>query len=152
MIADAPSWPPVSALLADNKGGTGENLASEGKSKGFSLTSHTLSLTTRLFSLDFTWRRLEVEDSRPAPRDFRNSKLETALPARVLNPPPPSFAEVLKRQQLASLLVDQGSSPADGETIQSSAGQQASFYGTAKRAYNQTGAGGPLTGERVYKA
>jgi hypothetical protein len=153
MITDAPSRLPVSVSHADKKGEPNETLALEGKSKGFSLTSHSLSLTTRLFSVDFTWRRLEVDSASPTPGAVNASLVNTSpLKRGPLSPPTPSFAEVLKRQQLASLLTEESTPPADFDTIQASTGQKAAFAGPASRAYKQASSEGPLSGNRLYKA
>lgn len=153
MIAKAPAWLPVSASTADNTGGPTLIPAAQGEGKGFALTSHSFNLTTKLFSLDFTWRRLEVDGPRQTSGTADRPQPGHAAPKHAQTAPPPSFAEVLKRQQLASLLAETAPPPEHRETIQSGTNSQAQvFSGPAQRAYSQSVPEGPLSGARFYKA
>lgn len=153
MIAKAQAWPLVSAPPAENTGGPALIPAAAGEGKGFALTSHSFNLTTKLFSLDISWRRLEVDGARQTKETVSQPHPPRSLANRKQPASPPSFAEVLKRQQLASLLTGAASPPEDRETIQASTSSQAAvFAGPAQRAYSQAVPDGPLSGARFFKA
>lgn len=151
MIPKAPSLPPKEAApAARDVSGLGVDVQTG--EQGFALTSHSLTLSTKHFSLDFTWRRLEVEGKtppEPLPIDGRQPAKSPAAPQPRQEQ---SFSEVLKRQQLASLLVERSNPPEPTETIQDGQSQPPAFAGSARRAYGQNTPLGPLNGERLYKA
>ena len=154
MITKAPFLPPLPAATAAREESFNSAPAEE-LSQGFSLTSHSFTLNTKLFNLDVSWKRLEVE-GRDQPKSVSSPLCET----KALSKPhakqanAPTFSEILKRQQLASLLVDTNSPPYDScETIQSGTnGPNLASAGSAQRAYKNASPEGPLGGDRVYKA
>jgi hypothetical protein len=153
MIAKAPAWLQASAPSAEQKCGPAHSPAAQREGKGFALTSHSFNFTTKLFSLDFTWRRLEMDAQSQSTRAIDQKVPQRDSAARKQSAPAVSFDEVLKRQQLASLLTEDAPTPEHRETIQSSAMDQAVvFDGPAKRAYSQAIPQGPLYGARFYKA
>jgi hypothetical protein len=153
MIAKASAWPQTSAPPAGNQGAPAQNPAVAGEGKGFALTSHSFNFTTKLFSLDFTWRRLEVDGPRQTSGTVRQPRARSRLPNQEQAARVPSFDEVLKRQQLAALLSEKKYPPEHCETIQASSDSQAAvFAGPAQRAYSQTVPQGPLSGARLFKA
>jgi hypothetical protein len=105
------------------------------------VTSHSLTLATKAFCLDFTWRRVETDQpaKRPAiaapassatagapaavqyDRQARTSAVATSQPATSpatpARAPRQSFAEVLRRQQLAGLVLMPSRPPADRLTL-----------------------------------
>ncbi len=67
-----------------------------GRRPGYRLTSRDFSINTRFFTLDLSWRRVEMHHP-PAP-------LEAAPDPRRAPAPPPDFEEVLRRLKLYALL------------------------------------------------
>jgi hypothetical protein len=82
-----------------------------------SVTSHSITLNTGSFSLDYTWRRVELaQDEAPASQTCNCAAAQEApakTTARPLPRPPQSFAEVLRRQQLSQLLLTPSRPPAN---------------------------------------
>ncbi len=154
MIAKPPSWSPLPAAPAERER-SATALPPEERGRGFSMTSHSFTLNTKLFNLDLSWRRLEV-DARNQPNSIASTGTEMPSPPQTSKsrPDSPTFSEVLKRQQLASLLMDSVSPPDDSlETIQAGTnGPNPTFAGSAHRAYRRVSPNGPLTGDRTYKA
>lgn len=121
-----------------------------------SVTSHTLSLSTRAFSVDFTWSR--VESDQPSASD--RSTTPTRAPAEVKSNtgstrrqprPAQSFSEILRRQQLAQLLLVVPPPPPDAVLISSPDPPGPASPGQVCRAYSQ--AQGPLANSSLlYKA
>jgi hypothetical protein len=154
MIAKPQPWSPASALAAE-RDGSAKALPSEERGRGFSLTSHSFTLNTKLFNLDVSWKRLEV-DAKNQPKRVASPACGTPVQVqqRSSKSATPSFSEVLKRQQLASLLMET-TSPSDDslETIQTGASLlNQAFSGSAHRAYLSVSNHGPLGGDRIYKA
>lgn len=82
-----------------------------------SVTSHSISLNTGTFSLDYTWQRVEMASdgaaSTPSQEAQAPQPSEESKPrARATAKPPRSFSEVLRRQQLAQLLLEPSRPPA----------------------------------------
>lgn len=156
MIAKSPSWSYLPVANAEREGSV-KALPPEERGRGFSLTSHSFTLNTKLFNLDVSWKRLEVA-GREQPKSVASPGGLSPAPARPgpLRAEPPSFSEVLKRQQLASLLMDTTPSPpADNlETIQARANRpNQAFAGSAHRAYRSASHhNGPLGSKCIYKA
>lgn len=159
MIAKSPSWSYLPAANAEREGSV-KALAPEGRGRGFSLTSHSFTLNTKLFNLDVSWKRLEVDGRKQAnsqPHSVASPSRPSPAPARPgpMQAKAPSFSEVLKRQQLASLLMDTASPPPANnlETIQARAkGPNQAFAGSAHRAYRSASHNGPLGSKCIYKA
>ncbi|MFH1035737.1 MAG: hypothetical protein V1806_14610 [Pseudomonadota bacterium] len=113
------------------------------------VTSHTLSLSTRAFSVDFTWSRVETGQS--------GSAATAAAPATTASPsdksprrarrPPQSFQEILRRQQLAQLLVVVPPTPSDAVLLSGADTPATPQPGTVCRAYSQ--AQGPLSHSKL---
>ncbi|KMY68981.1 hypothetical protein AAU61_05365 [Desulfocarbo indianensis] len=151
MITKAPPLPPKEADPAAREAPSLDLDAQTGE-QGFALTSHSLTLSTKHFSLDFTWRRLEVEGKTP-PQPLPDQGRPPAKGAAARRTPQEqSFSEVMKRQQLAALLLEPSAPPEATETIQDGQSQPPAFAGPARRAYGQNTPLGPLSGERLYKA
>ncbi|MBA4358908.1 MAG: hypothetical protein C0405_14405 [Desulfovibrio sp.] len=99
-------------------------------------TRHTWRLATSSFELDFTWSR---QEGGPA---LATAPAAQALPApaptRAAQPRPlPSFAEVLKRQQLAGLLMMPSRPPADRTPLSRTDQRAPALPGQVCRAYAQ---------------
>ncbi len=62
------------------------------------ITSRSLTLTTSNFCFDFTWRKVEVEESEQSP-------LRGGIKP---SPPPESFAQLLQRKQITQLIAPIG--------------------------------------------
>ena len=110
-----------------------------------SVTSHSLSLSTRAFSVDFSWSRVENEPAAsrgqaPAPAAKPVQAAGTA-PARQPRPAQ-SFAEVLRRQQLAGLLMVTPPPPRDAVLLWGAEAPAKALPGPVCRAYSQSQ--GPL--------
>lgn len=152
MIVKPQPWTSLPAPNAEQDG-SATALPAEGRGRGFSLTSHSFTLNTKLFNLDVSWKRLEVESSDQSKSIARPDRAApTQAQANKTQAEPPSFSEVLKRQQLASLLMDAASPPpGDLETIQDGM-DRPTFTGSAHRAYQKVSHNGPLGGDRFYKA
>jgi len=129
-----PVSPVVQERTREGKPASQESLA---------LTSHSFSLSTRLFQLDFAWQRLELPT--PAPEAARSATAASgAANPRVMRD------EFTRRQQLASLL-SQPQPRTHGLTIQAAGEDQAPAHpASARRAYSQ--AAGPMAGVRLYNS
>jgi hypothetical protein len=141
------------------------------------VTSHSLTLSTKAFSLDFTWRKVEIDqpEKRPAlagpaaekatagraavqyDRRARTISAPLDLPAPAQPQPEAttcrrSFAEVLRRQQLAGLVLMPSRPPADRQLLLTPTASADPQPGPVCRAYAE--ALGPLGGEtsRFYTA
>ncbi|MGD9123690.1 MAG: hypothetical protein PVG60_01290 [Desulfarculaceae bacterium] len=68
-----------------------------------SVTSHSVRFSTRLFSLDFSWQRTET--TTPPPQADKVPALPAQKRRQRGTPKSPSFQEVFRRLQLASLLT-----------------------------------------------
>jgi hypothetical protein len=152
MLVKPQPWTSLPAPSADRDGSVAA-LPAEERGRGFSLTSHSFTLNTKLFNLDVSWKRLEVESGDQSKSIARPDRATpTQAQANKTQAEAPSFSEVLKRQQLASLLMDTASPPpGDLETIQDGLNRP-SFASSAHRAYQQVSHNGPLGGDRFYKA
>jgi hypothetical protein len=78
-----------------------------------SVTSHTLSLSTRAFSVDFTWSRVETGQPGASPTAAADAATPSESAPRRARRPAQSFQEILRRQQLAQLLVVVPPTPRD---------------------------------------
>jgi hypothetical protein len=98
---------------------------------GLSVTSHSFRLSTGPLSLDFSWRR----EDRPSLAGCRES--EAASTGRQARPSRPlqSFSEVLRRQQLASLLMPPCKAPQERQRLDFSTPRLPTQAGEACRAY-----------------
>ncbi|MBI5521324.1 MAG: hypothetical protein HY910_01755 [Desulfarculus sp.] len=110
-----------------------------------SVTSHSLSLSTRAFSVDFSWSRVETQE--PASRG--PAQAPAAAPAILAQSalartqrPLQSFQEILRRQQLAQLLVVVPPTPRDAVLLWGADPPAPALPGPVCRAYSQ--AQGPL--------
>ena len=74
------------------------------------LTSHSLIINAGLFTLDLSWRRMEMDPSQSAA--FPPAAAAPAIAA-------PSFKEILRRQQIADLLAPVSQPPEDCQLLQS---------------------------------
>ncbi|MFH1061021.1 MAG: hypothetical protein V1797_20345 [Pseudomonadota bacterium] len=122
--------------------------------EGQALTSHTWSLSSGRLSLGFTYRRLEsltaAADNLPAPSapPAAAPQAKTAAPRSLRHP---SFAEMLRRQQLAQLLVEPSRPPADRQALHTARVPAEPQAAPVCRAYAQ--ALGPLAAaSRTYTA
>ena len=111
-----------------------------------SVTSHSLTLSTKAFCLDFTWRRVETQ-GQPAPEADGAQGPPSSQPTRrprAPRPAPRSFQEALRRQQLAGLLALPPKPPGNRAPLQAMADQVPgpALAGPVCRAYAQ--AQGPL--------
>jgi hypothetical protein len=79
------------------------------------LSNHSLKLDTSLFSLDLRWRRLEMEQEESGPSQ------EAPARASKGSMPPPSFEEIMRRQQIADLLSPEPCPPPGSELIMAQA-------------------------------
>lgn len=140
------------------------------------VTSHSLTLTTKAFSLDFTWRRVEsdqlaarpalagpaAESPSPGPQsavEYDHRARTTVVAVREPVPAPvaaraprQSFAEVLRRRQLAGLVLMPSRPPADRLALRGPMATAEPQPGPVCRAYAE--ALGPLGAEtsRLYTA
>jgi hypothetical protein len=93
--------PPVSeATPADSSPNQSSDMADRLAGR-LSISSHTVSLSTRFFHLDYTWRNLDIDPPAQGPLQPDN---EPACQARPVAPQ--NRREVLRRMKLASLLDD----------------------------------------------
>lgn len=125
--------------------GAGAPAAGQGQGGPLSVTSHSLSLSTRAFSVDFSWSRVETQE--PASRG--PSPAPAATPPAAAQPAPrrvprplQSFQEILRRQQLAQLLVVVPPTPRDAVLLWGAEPPAVALPGPVCRAYSQ--AQGPL--------
>ena len=112
---------------------------------GQAVTSHTWSLSTGAFNLDFSWRRVEnlTADPRRASQAARAvSPAQTA--AATARQPRQSFQEILRRQQLGLLLLPTNRPPQDRQPLLLASELSSPQPGPVCRAYAQ--ATGPLGG------
>lgn len=121
--------------------------AGQDQSGPLSVTSHSLSLCTRAFSVDFSWSRVETQE--PASRGPAQAPAPAAAPASRAQPVPArtqrplqSFQEILRRQQLAQLLVVAPPTPRDAVLLWGAEPPAVALPGPVCRAYSQ--AQGPL--------
>ncbi|MBI4798791.1 MAG: hypothetical protein HY794_08685 [Desulfarculus sp.] len=119
--------------------------AGQDQSGPLSVTSHSLSLCTRAFSVDFSWSRVETQE--PASRG--PAQAPAAAPASHAQPAPArtqrplqSFQEILRRQQLAQLLVVVPPTPRDAVLLWGADPPAVALPRPVCRAYSQ--AQGPL--------
>ena len=122
------------------------------------VTSHSLTIAAKSFRLDFTWRRVEHDQAegaalgsgramqydrraRPVPAPAPAPASAPASPTRAARPRQ-TFAEALRRQQLAGLLLMPSFPPADRQTLSTPASTAEPQAGPVCRAYAQ--ALGPL--------
>ncbi len=73
------------------------------------LTSHSLKIDVGLFTIDLSWRRLEMDPQ-------QSGRTEDLV--RKPSPAIPGFAEILRRQQIADLLAPVSRPPAGCELLQ----------------------------------
>lgn len=115
---------------------------------GQAVTSHSWSLSTGGFNLDFTWRRVESlatggAGSSPKSQAATPAQAQTAnatAPAK----PRQSFQEILRRQQLSQLLLASDRPPQDRQSLLTASPPSPPQAGPVCRAYAQ--AMGPLGG------
>ncbi|MFZ5586622.1 MAG: hypothetical protein ACOZHQ_11885 [Thermodesulfobacteriota bacterium] len=135
------------AVFADNRRAGETALPGEGQA----LTSHTWSLSSGGLCLDFTYRRLESLSApagrQPAPA-AQPTAAQSAAPKTGRRP---SFQEMLRRQQLAQLLVEPSRPPRERQALFAPQLQAEPLAGPVCRAYAQ--ALGPLgAASRSYTA
>lgn len=136
------------AQAATPGGGPGPSLAQgagQVQRAPLAVTSHSLSLSTRAFSVDFSWSRVETQE--PAGREAAPARAAAAAPAVQGGPArgqraPQSFAEILRRQQLAQLLVVVPPTPRGAVLLLGAESPARALPGPVCRAYSQ--AQGPL--------
>lgn len=124
---------------------------------GQAVTSHSWSLSTGAFNLDFTWQRVESLTSGTAGLDSRPTG-QAAAPApatasktTTTTRPRQSFEEILRRRQLSQLLLLTNRPPQDREPLLLASEPSPPQPGPVCRAYAQ--AMGPLTGSgRTFSA
>ncbi len=123
----------------------GTEPAAAGGSPVLSVTSHSLSLSTRAFSVDFSWSRVETSQPGRAGGASATAAAPAASgtpPSRPSRRPPQSFGEMLRRQQLAQLLIVVPPTPRDAVLLSSAETPSSPQPGPVCRAYSQ--AQGPL--------
>lgn len=146
MITRTSARPALPATaIADQRQAEGVVAPGEGQA----LTSHTWSLSSGRLSLGFTYQRLESltaeADRLPAPAAPPaapvKAKTTAAQGARH-----PRFAEMLRRQQLAQLLVEPSRPPADRQSLLTAQAPAEPQPGPVCRAYDAQALGslGPL--------
>gem|GEM_PF-7048209 len=114
------------------------------------MTSHSWSLSTGAFHLDFTWRRVESLDSQPPGLDSRRTAPAAAPAPTAANrvaangKPRQSFQEILRRRQLGQLLLPINRPPQDRQPLLPASQTAPPQPGPVCRAYAQ--ARGPLEG------
>ncbi len=151
MVSKVTPGAPLPEISSD-RGAHDHASPTQGEGGNYALTSHSFTLSTRLFSLDFTWRRLQVEGRRPpaAPAPDAPSPPPAPRSKHRVQAGQPDFSEALKRQQLASLLLETAPPPPGCQTIQVATAATA-FAGPARRAYLEAAPAGPLAGGRFHK-
>lgn len=115
---------------------------------GQAVTSHSWSLSTGGFSLDFTWRRVEnlagekagSSQTTPAAMPVPSQAANAIAPAK----PRQSFQEILRRRQLSQLLLASDHPPQGRQPLLMASQPSPPQPGPVCRAYAQTM--GPLGG------
>lgn len=114
---------------------------------GQAVTSHSWSLSTGAFNLDFTWRRVESLSNEASALNSRRAA-PAAAPASnratTNGKPRQSFQEVLRRRQLGQLLLATNRPPQDRQPLLPASEPASPQPGPVCRAYAQ--ARGPLEG------
>ncbi len=145
---------PGATAYAPAGGRGGQDCAAQ---PGQAVTSHSWSLSTGAFNLDFTWQRVESLTSGATELDSR-PKTQAAAPAQTTannasatTRPRQSFQEILRRRQLGQLLLPTNRPPQDRQPLLLASEPSPPQPGPVCRAYAQ--AMGPLGGSgRTFSA